>query len=306
MDANSWRAAQPLSQAQGGDATGIAAGPAAPAPASGALETGDWRAQLQPDSRQRIVNEIMETLKRHLPFSGQEELQELKKIAVRFEEKVYAAAKNQSDYLRKISLKMLSMETKSAQNPMANPLQANIANSSQNVQGSHAMQPQVNNQAQPLSVTMVSNQSQARQQLLSQNIQNTITSSGALPSAGSLTQTNMTNAVGQNSNLQNVQGIPAAAQSSVGNTMGHSNVVANSIRQMQERQQQVVSQQQQQSQASNTHLYQHQLRQQMLKKKFQSQVQQQHEQQQPNLLAYLFIFIFFLFLLVVISCMNSC
>ncbi|KAI5593552.1 hypothetical protein BDE02_03G021300 [Populus trichocarpa] len=48
----------------------------------------------------------MEILKRHLPFSGQEGLQELKKIAVRFEEKVYTAATSQSDYLRKISLKM--------------------------------------------------------------------------------------------------------------------------------------------------------------------------------------------------------
>ncbi|CAH9092769.1 unnamed protein product [Cuscuta epithymum] len=76
----------------------------------------------------------METLKRHLLFSGQEGLQELKKIDVRFEEKIYVAATNQSNYLRKISLKMLSMETKSAQNPMANPLQANIANSSQNAQ----------------------------------------------------------------------------------------------------------------------------------------------------------------------------
>lgn len=37
----------------------------------------------------------METLKRHLPFSGQEGLQELKKIAVRFEEKIYTAATSQ-------------------------------------------------------------------------------------------------------------------------------------------------------------------------------------------------------------------
>ena len=37
----------------------------------------------------------METLKRHLPFSGQEGLQELKKIAVRFEEKNYTAATSQ-------------------------------------------------------------------------------------------------------------------------------------------------------------------------------------------------------------------
>ena len=37
----------------------------------------------------------METLKRHLPFSGQEGLQELKKIAARFEEKIYTAATSQ-------------------------------------------------------------------------------------------------------------------------------------------------------------------------------------------------------------------
>ncbi|ONH99394.1 hypothetical protein PRUPE_6G027900 [Prunus persica] len=87
------------------------------------MGTGDWRNQLQPDTRQKIVNKIMETLKRHLPFSSQEGLQELKKIAVRFEEKIYAAATSQSDYLRKISLKMLTMEIKS-QNTMANSLQS--------------------------------------------------------------------------------------------------------------------------------------------------------------------------------------
>ncbi|CAH9110813.1 unnamed protein product [Cuscuta europaea] len=296
MDANNWRAAQSLAQAQGGDATSITAGAAAPAPAaSGAMETGDWRAQLQLESRQRIVNKIMETLKQHLPFSGQEGLHELKKIAVRFEEKIHAAATDQSDYLRKISLKMISMETKS-QNLIANPLQANAANSSQSAQGtgSQTMQPQVSNQAQPLPVPTVSNQPQGHQQLLSQTIQNTITSSGmqnstnlvsALPTVGSLTHTNIPNAVSRNSNLQNVQGIPTVAQSSVGNTLSHSNVVVNSIRQMQERQQQVVSQQQQQSQASNTHPYQQHLRQQMLKQNIQSQMQQQQEQQQqPNLL----------------------
>nr|GMD49595.1 mediator of RNA polymerase II transcription subunit 15A-like isoform X4 [Ipomoea batatas] len=67
-----------MAQPQGGDPTAIAAAAAAPVP--GAMETGDWRTQLQPESRQRIVNKIMETLKRHLPFSGPEGLQELKKI----------------------------------------------------------------------------------------------------------------------------------------------------------------------------------------------------------------------------------
>lgn len=87
------------------------------------MDSGDWRHRLQVDSRQRIVNKIMETLKRHLPFSGPEGLQELEKIAVRFEEKIYTAATSQSDYLRKISLKMLTMETK---NPMPNSLQSNF------------------------------------------------------------------------------------------------------------------------------------------------------------------------------------
>ncbi|CAI9284770.1 unnamed protein product [Lactuca saligna] len=80
------------------------------------MESGEWRAQLQPDSRQRIVNKILDTLKRHLPFSGHEGLNELVKIAVRFEEKIYTAATSQSDYLRMISLKMLSMESRSLQN----------------------------------------------------------------------------------------------------------------------------------------------------------------------------------------------
>nr|XP_028955287.1 mediator of RNA polymerase II transcription subunit 15a-like isoform X2 [Malus domestica] len=104
-----------------------------------AMDAGDWRSQLQADSRQRIVNNLMDTLKRHFPFSGQDGLQELSKIAVRFEEKIYTAATSQSDYLRKISLKMLTMETKS-QNSMGNPLQSNSA-------GSFGMQPQVPNQA---------------------------------------------------------------------------------------------------------------------------------------------------------------
>lgn len=78
----------------------------------------------------------METLKRHLSFSGEEGLLELKKIAVRFEEGMYCAATSRSDYLRNISLKMPKMETKS-QNPMDPiPLQPNDASNSENPQDS--------------------------------------------------------------------------------------------------------------------------------------------------------------------------
>ncbi|KAH0451665.1 hypothetical protein IEQ34_018964 [Dendrobium chrysotoxum] len=84
------------------------------------VPSSDWRSQLQPEARQRIVNKIMDTLRRHLPLAAPEGMTELKKIAVRFEEKIYAAAVNQSDYLRKISLKMLSMETMTQQNTPMN------------------------------------------------------------------------------------------------------------------------------------------------------------------------------------------
>ncbi|KAI3692442.1 hypothetical protein L6452_32258 [Arctium lappa] len=87
---------------------------------------GDWRSKLQADSRETILNNIVDTLKRHVQFSGHDGVQELKKIAMRFEEKIYTAATSQSDYLQKISLKMLTMETGS-QNPMPDKRQSNSA-----------------------------------------------------------------------------------------------------------------------------------------------------------------------------------
>ncbi|XP_062092601.1 mediator of RNA polymerase II transcription subunit 15a [Humulus lupulus] len=266
MDTNNWR---PI---QGGEPT---------------IDTADWRTQLQHDSRQRIVNKIMDTLKKHLPFSGQEGLLELKKIAERFEEKIYSAATSQSDYLRKISLKMLTMETKSQNNNIPNPLPSNPANSRPTDPGSIVMPPQVHNQGQSLVMPMSSNQSQTRQQLLSQNIQNSAavqssSISSSLPPPSSLSQTSIPNVVGQNPNMQNM---PGSSQNPVG--------YANSQRQVQGRQQ--VPQQQQQSQnPQSQYLYQQQLQQQILKPKFpqgnipqsilQTHIQQQQQQQQQNLL----------------------
>ncbi|XP_023753472.1 mediator of RNA polymerase II transcription subunit 15a [Lactuca sativa] len=74
------------------------------------MDTSNLRFQLQAASRRRMVNRIMVTLKRHLPFSGQEGQEELNKIAVRFEEKMYNAATSPVDYLQKISLKIQRME----------------------------------------------------------------------------------------------------------------------------------------------------------------------------------------------------
>ncbi|XP_051195620.1 uncharacterized protein [Lolium perenne] len=72
---------------------------------------GDWL--LQPEDRSRVVNKIVETLRMHLP----EGLDELQRIAVRLEENFYGVATNQADYLRKICLKMLSVEAETQQAP---------------------------------------------------------------------------------------------------------------------------------------------------------------------------------------------
>ncbi|MQL96774.1 hypothetical protein Taro_029457 [Colocasia esculenta] len=60
-----------------------------------AAAAGDWRTQLQPEARGRIVNKIMDTLQRHLPIYGQDSLGELRNIARRFEEKIFTAATSQ-------------------------------------------------------------------------------------------------------------------------------------------------------------------------------------------------------------------
>ncbi|KAF3327343.1 mediator of RNA polymerase II transcription subunit 15a-like protein [Carex littledalei] len=72
----------------------------------------DWRSQMQPDARQRVVNKMVDTLKSHLPMLVPERLSELQKIAVRFEEQIYGFSTSQSDYLKRIALKMFSIERK--------------------------------------------------------------------------------------------------------------------------------------------------------------------------------------------------
>ncbi|RZB62317.1 Mediator of RNA polymerase II transcription subunit 15a [Glycine soja] len=220
-------------------------------------------------------NPRMDTLKRHLPVSVQEGLHELQKIAQRFEEKIFTAATSQSDYLRKISLKMLTMETKS-QGSMAPNLPPNQGGpSNKPPDPGLGIPPQVHNPGQQHPIPM-SNQTPNRQQLLPQNIQNSIASQ---PS--NIAQAPIQN-VGQNN--PNVQNIPG--QNSVGSTIGQNanmqNMFPGSQRQIQGRQQVVPQQQQQQSQNSQQYIYQQQMQQQLIRQKLQQQQQQQ--QQQQNLL----------------------
>nr|ADE77520.1 unknown [Picea sitchensis] len=54
----------------------------------------------------------MDTLQRHTTQTGADSMNELKKIALQFEENIYTVAMNQQNYQRRISLKMLSLESK--------------------------------------------------------------------------------------------------------------------------------------------------------------------------------------------------
>ncbi|XP_022716551.1 uncharacterized protein LOC111275436 [Durio zibethinus] len=150
----------------------------------------------------------------------------------------------QSDYLRRISLKMLTME-KQSENTIPNTGN----NSKAPDPGSEGMQNQVHSQGQSIPIPLQSNQSQAHQQLLPQSVPNNMSSAGVqsstglqsgMPSVSGPTQNSIPNVVGQNSNMQNLSEI---SQNSLGQGIS-SNICTNHQRQMQGRQQ-VLPQQQQ-------------------------------------------------------------
>nr|VDD42586.1 unnamed protein product [Brassica oleracea] len=268
MDNNNWRLSIPNGE-------------------SAAMNNGEWRKQLPPDSRQKIVNKIMETLSRHLPNSGPEGINDLRRIAARFEEKIFSCAVNQTDYLRKISMKMLTMETKS-QNA------AGSSSTTPDANNTTSMDSIPNNQGQLLPGTLPNNQSQAPQPLMSQTIQSNtasgITGSTGLPSSMPPVSSIANNSVvNQNSSMQNVAGL---LQDSSGQHGLSSNMLSGSQRQMLGRPPHTMSSQQQQPQGAQ-YLYQQQ---QLLRQNFQAgnvpnpnsllptHIQQQQQQNvlQPN------------------------
>ncbi|KAK1373367.1 Mediator of rna polymerase ii transcription subunit 15a [Heracleum sosnowskyi] len=179
---------------------------------------GDWRSQMQDESRKRIFNHIMNKLKRRFPLSGQEGFQELRKIAMRFEEKIYTSATSRVDYFKKISANMLAMERRY---PTSNAIPPNSTNIGQNPQdpGSQSMQSQSG-------------------QLLLQNIGNNIAAAGMQGSS----QTNIPS-VNRSFNTQSIPPISGVLQNSVPSAIGQGipyNVFAYSQRQT-GRQQQGVS-----------------------------------------------------------------
>ncbi|KAJ1269712.1 hypothetical protein BS78_07G232000 [Paspalum vaginatum] len=247
-----WRPTQGADPAAVAAAGGVDPNAAAPAGA-------DWRTQLQPEARNRIVNKIMETLKKHLPVSVPEGLSELQKIAVRFEEKIYTAATNQSDYLRKISLKMLSMESQTKAQHGNTTVIPN-----QNPPGPAAgLPPQGSNPAQSSAIPLMSQQ-QIRQPNASTSVQ------GSLPSIGQSLP-----GVSQTSTLQNMSVMKQ-------NTMNNG-LAQGTPPDMYAARRQQQQQQQQQQQAQNQLIYQQQTML-MNQKLQQNSLMQPHIQQQQSVL----------------------
>ncbi|KAJ0969539.1 hypothetical protein J5N97_022416 [Dioscorea zingiberensis] len=258
---------------------------------------GDWRSQLQPETRQRIVNIIMETLQRHLPISAPEGLTELKKIVVRSEEKIYTAATSKAHYTWKITVKIISMVMEiKAQNPQAiNPSSMNPAAWNQgNVDAaSVGIHSQVGNQGPSLPIV---NQSLLQQPHLAQNLTNNTPSAliqvssglpAPVPSMSGMPQSTISNG-GQPSSLQNMSVMSQNSINCVNSLSGATqNNYANAQRQMQGRQQPQSTMSQHQQQSQNSLIHQQQLQQQLLEQTIQHLLQlhtQQQQQQQQSLL----------------------
>ncbi|PVH36588.1 hypothetical protein PAHAL_6G112300 [Panicum hallii] len=74
---------------------------------------GSWRAHLPWGSRQRVVRRIFEVLKRSFPADLTEGLIDLQRVAERLEWRIYSVARDQNEYLQRISLRVLYFSSES-------------------------------------------------------------------------------------------------------------------------------------------------------------------------------------------------
>ncbi|XP_057852900.2 mediator of RNA polymerase II transcription subunit 15a isoform X2 [Cryptomeria japonica] len=229
----------------------------------------------------------MDTLQKHMPDRGPEGMDDLKKIALRFEEKIYSAAADQQDYLRRISTKMISLETKS-QVSQGNTLPIISAGSSQKpLDPGPMISSQLRNPSQTLANDFpLTGQSQLQQQL-QQNLPNSMSAGGMQSAAPLSSAMSPVSSLSQSTGGQ-CFGTQNAILNSTGQGLAQNALLANAQRQMQTRQQQHQQQviQQQQSQVQQQLLQQKQHA--ILKQRLQQQSQhgpsmllqkQQHFQQ---------------------------
>nr|XP_043624881.1 mediator of RNA polymerase II transcription subunit 15a-like [Erigeron canadensis] len=161
------------------------------------MESVDWRTDLPPDQRIKVVDKIINTLMK--TCSGLEKPHQLRDMAIMCEEKIYAHAKSKNDYIHTIGTKLqkICQKFKATGNP-ENPSDPGI--------GSEGMQ-QAHNQGQPPHVPGQFNHPQAGNQILPHNIHMNIASSSGLQPSRSMSLSTVPNNSTENSSLQNIQNI---------------------------------------------------------------------------------------------------
>ncbi|XP_065849034.1 mediator of RNA polymerase II transcription subunit 15a-like isoform X1 [Euphorbia lathyris] len=148
--------------------------PSAAQSADPSAEAGDdWRTQLSPNSRRSFVIYLMKSLNRRFPFSGQEGQEELKKIALQFEEKICSDAMSPFDYLEKVVLTRIILDS-TLQNTFPNSLPPNPSSNHNwppDSGASHNMQPR-NPTTQNISEVLQSSEVNSMGQGVPSNINN--------------------------------------------------------------------------------------------------------------------------------------
>ncbi|XP_010552438.1 PREDICTED: mediator of RNA polymerase II transcription subunit 15a-like isoform X2 [Tarenaya hassleriana] len=236
------------------------------------MEASDWRAKMPPDLRRKVLDTVMDKLKGHLPSSGSRDIDHLRQLAVRFEERTYLAASDQMDYLRKISVKMVTLGSKT-QNAQSDNLQPRSSAFTNNPSD----QVQVMNQGQSFPSSLPANQTPMNQQFSSQNIQ----SNGNIPGSAGLPHATVPGVVAHdNANIRS----PSGARNSCFRTGEGvpSNMLTSSQIQMPGRAQILPQQQQLQPPKSTNYMYQQQMQHRHGNLRPSHMQQQQQQQQQHN------------------------
>ncbi|KAF8094835.1 hypothetical protein N665_0351s0004 [Sinapis alba] len=220
-----------------------------------ANNTNDWRSTHETDLRKRIIFAIVEKLQICFPKHSQNDINN---TAFKFEGIIYGMATDKSDYLRKISEKIMVFDKK------FRSVQSGSSISETNTSDPAA---QALNQGQSLPTSFPPYmQTPTSQQWFPQN--NIYSNLYTPESSGFSTQVPITVSAAQNLNIQMGEGV-------------HSNLLTSYQRQIQGRQQHLTQHQQQPQSSSD--IFQCQVDQQLLKEKIhhlQPPYMQQHAQQQ--------------------------
>ncbi|KAI6676011.1 hypothetical protein NL676_036807 [Syzygium grande] len=231
-----------------------------------AVEGGDWRQSLTPESRKRVVSSIMENLMKLVPCRGQEGLPELESMAMQLEERLHAVASSQQDYIRRISLKMLQIE-RCQQNKGANSLLANTSGTS-NEPSDPGTWIQIQNQSQSNPNQAAVSQSHAQHAVLSTNTTARTQcppNLSSMPPPCNLNWNSMPSVGGLNSNMQHIPVSSDKPQMGMKGRDVCSSMFCNPQRQIHGPEQQLK---QQQSQNPQQHLYNQQLQCQAMNQNF--------------------------------------